>query len=88
MGNVNSPAEDHSTTDSDRCDEHELQGNALNNSEQKAATNDAGRGTERKGDLELHLDGEAEPKADTLLHGDGINIWKRTTIRRPALAVR
>ena len=73
MGNVNSPADDRSTTDSDSGGEHELQGNGLNNSEQKAATNGAGCATERNGDSELHLDGEAEAKADTL-YGDGVEV--------------
>jgi hypothetical protein len=73
MGKLNFPADDRSTTDSDSGGEHELQGNALNNSEQKAATIGAGCGTEHNTDLELHLDGEAEAKADTL-YCDGIDV--------------
>jgi hypothetical protein len=73
MGNVNPPADDPSITDSDGGREHELQVNALNNSEQKAATIGGGCGTERNADSELRLDGEAEAKADTL-YCDGIDV--------------
>jgi hypothetical protein len=73
MGNVNSPADDPLVTDGGNGGEHQLQGNALDNSEQKAATTGGGCGTERNADLELHLDGEAEAKADTL-YCDGIHV--------------
>jgi hypothetical protein len=73
MSNVNSPADDPSIADSGSAVEHELQGSALNNSEQKAATIGGGCGTERNADSELHLEGEAEAKADTL-YCDGIDV--------------
>jgi hypothetical protein len=72
MGNVNSPADD-PISDSDSGGEHELQDNALNNSEKKAATIGGGCGTERNTDSELHLDGETEVKAATL-YCDGIDL--------------
>lgn len=73
MGDVNSTADNRSTADSDGGGEHGLQGDVLNDSEQKAAAIGAGCGTERNADTELHLDGEAEAKADTL-YCDGIDV--------------
>lgn len=73
MGNVNLQTDERSTTVSNDAGEHELQGSELNSSTRKNLAIGVEDESECDADSELHLDGDAEIKADTL-YRDGLDI--------------
>jgi hypothetical protein len=73
MGNVNPQTDEESATSNGEAGGHEPQGSELNGSAQKDPAIGAEDENERDADSELHLDGDAEIKADTL-YRDGLDL--------------
>jgi hypothetical protein len=73
MGNVNAQTDAGPPTGNDDAGGDELQGSELNGSAPKNLAIGAEDESERDADSELHLDGDAEIKADTL-YRDGLDI--------------
>jgi hypothetical protein len=73
MGNVNPETEEGLTAGNNEAGEERLQGGELNSSAQQNPATGAEDESECDADSELHLDGDAGVKADTL-YRDGIDL--------------
>jgi hypothetical protein len=73
MGNVNPQTDEGSSAGTREACGHELKESELNGSVQKEPATGAEDESERDADSELHLDGDAEIKADTL-YRDGLDL--------------